>query len=109
MLNCQILIEKLLRIKHLLFENELKKLKTSDSSYFHGKNYFKEDGTQNFLVFQPIARYVKTINVNYVLLQRSKGLSDEEIDYNKTANYILNSYFDVYNMVKVRKNFMKAF
>ena len=33
--------------KHLLAENELKKLKTFDSSYFVGKSYFEEDGTPN--------------------------------------------------------------
>ena len=37
--------------KHLLVENELNKLKTFDSSYFIGKSYFEEDGTQNYLVF----------------------------------------------------------
>ena len=41
------------KIKHLVIENELKKLKTFDSSYFGGKNYFLDDGTQNWLVFQP--------------------------------------------------------
>ena len=38
------------KTKHLLVENELKKLKTFDSSYFIGKSHFEEDGTQN-LVF----------------------------------------------------------
>ena len=33
--------------KHLLVENELKKLKTFDSSYFIGKGHFEEDGAQN--------------------------------------------------------------
>ena len=28
-------------------ENELKKLKTFDSSYFRSKSHFEEDGTQN--------------------------------------------------------------
>ena len=37
-------------------ENELKKLKTFDSSYFRGKSHFNEDGTQNYLAFQPINR-----------------------------------------------------
>ena len=32
-------------------ENELKKLKTFDSSYFIGKSHFEEDGTQKYLVF----------------------------------------------------------
>ena len=41
--------------KHLIVENELKKLKTFDSSYFRGKNYFENNDTQYYLVFQPIA------------------------------------------------------
>ena len=40
--------------KHLLVENELNKLKTFDSSYFISKSHFEEDGTQNYLVFQPM-------------------------------------------------------
>ena len=55
--------------KHLLVENELKKLKTFDSSSFIGKSHFEEDGTQH-LVFQPIYRYFKRItgvdNGNYI-------------------------------------------
>ena len=58
MLNCPVLIEKLPqnKSKHFLVENELKKLKTFDSIYFRGKSHFEEDGTQNYLVFQPIQR-----------------------------------------------------
>ena len=37
------------KIKHLLVENELNKLKTFDMSYFIGKSHFEEDGTQNYL------------------------------------------------------------
>ena len=46
---CQVLTRKITsnKSKHLLVENELKKLKTFDSGYFRGKNYFEEDGTQN--------------------------------------------------------------
>ena len=40
--------------KHLIVENKLKKLKAFHSSYFRGKSHFKDDGTQNWLVFQPI-------------------------------------------------------
>ena len=43
------------KTKHLLIENELKKLKTFDSIYFRGKSHFEyDDGAQNWLVFQPI-------------------------------------------------------
>ena len=39
--------------KHLLVENELKKLKTFDLSHIWGKNYFEgDDGTQHALVCQ---------------------------------------------------------
>ena len=65
---------------HLLVQNELNKLKTFDSSYFIGKSYFEEDGVQNYLVFQPINEYFKSItNNNYILSWISKGLSNESI------------------------------
>ena len=75
----------------MLVENELEKLKTFDSSYFIGKSHFEEDGTQNYLVFQPIYRYFKQIagvgNDNYIYCWQSKGLSDELISYIRTPNY----------------------
>ena len=36
------------KTKHLLVENELKELDKSDAAYFRGKNYFEDDGTQNY-------------------------------------------------------------
>ena len=39
------------KAKHLVVENELKKLKTFDLSCFIGKSHFEEDGTQNYSVF----------------------------------------------------------
>ena len=66
--------------KHLLAENELKKLKTFDSSYFIGKSHFEEDGTQNYLVFQPMYRCFKRIagvgGGDYICYWKSKGLSE---------------------------------
>ena len=54
------------KTKNLLFENELKRLKTFDSSYFIGKSHFEEDGAQNYLVYQPVNRYFKVItNTDY--------------------------------------------
>ena len=68
------------KTKRLLVENELNKLKTFDSSYFIGKSHFEEDGTQNYLVFQPINRYFKVIaNTDYVSSWKSKELSAETI------------------------------
>ena len=47
------------KTKHLLVENELKKLQKFDGTYFRGKSHFEEDFTQNYLVFQPIYRYFR--------------------------------------------------
>ena len=47
------------KTEHLLVENELRKLKTLDSSYFRGRNCFEDDDTQNYLVFQPELKYFK--------------------------------------------------
>ena len=55
------------KIKHLLVENEFKKLKAFDLSYYIGKSHIEEDGVQNYLVFQPIVRYFKIItNTKYI-------------------------------------------
>ena len=48
----------------MLVETELKKLKKVDAAYFRGKNYFGGDGTQNYLVFQPMYKYFKKFAKN---------------------------------------------
>ena len=64
----------------MLVENEFKKLETVDSIYFRGKIHFEEDGTQNYLVFQPIHKYFKVVtNTDYISSCKSKGLSAESI------------------------------
>ena len=81
---------------HLIVKNELNKLKTFDSGYFIGKSHFEEDGTQNYLVFQPINKYFKlNTNTLYILSWQSKGLSNENIDPPTTSlspsiNYVGN-------------------
>ena len=45
--------------KHLLVENELKKLNNFDAAYFRDKKCFGDDGIQIYLVFQPINRCFK--------------------------------------------------
>ena len=92
------------KTKHLLVENELKKLKTFDSSYFIGKSHFEEDDTQNYLVFQPISRYFKVIaNSDYVSSWKSKGLSAESIKPPTTSDNSLTpalSYYGTKTRVK---------
>ena len=86
--------------KHLLVEKELKKLKTFESSYFIGKSHFEEDGTQDYLVFYPIYRYLKRIagvgNSNYIYYWQSKGLSDEKINSIKKPNHSITPTLDYY-------------
>ena len=68
------------KLKNLLVENELNKLKTFELDYFIGKSHFEEDSTQNYLVFQPVNKYFKVItNTDYVSSWKSKGLSAESI------------------------------
>ena len=73
----------------MLVENELIKIKKFDAVYFRGISAFEEDGTENYLVFQPMCRYFKRIAVvgcgNYIYFSKSKGLSDERL-YSITAS-----------------------
>ena len=84
------------KTKHLLAENELNKLKTFDSSYFIGKSHFEKDGTQTYLVFQPMSKYFKLITSTLSILSwQSKGLSNTNIDPPTTSlspsiNYVGN-------------------
>ena len=91
--------------KIIELENNIKKLQTFDSSYFRGKSYFEEDGTKNYLVFQPIHKYFKlNANTLYISSWQSKGLSTETIDppntgFSPSINYIGN---------KVRENLLES-
>ena len=87
----------------------MNKLKTFDLSYFIGKNYFEEDGTQNYLVFQPIIRYFKVNTINnvtdYVLSWKSKGLSDNTIKRPSTFDNSLTPTIRFYYLSKIRVKF----
>ena len=93
------------KTKHLLVENEFKKLKTFDSGYFRGKNHFEEDGTQNYLVFQAMYQYFKLIpNKKYISEWKSKGLYDESIKPPTASDHSLSSLID-YLGHKIRLEF----
>ena len=67
------------------------KLKTFDSGCFIRKSHFEEDGTQNYVVFQPLNKYFKVIaSTNYVSSWQFKGLSDETIKLPATSDNSLN-------------------
>ena len=96
------------KTKHLLVGNELNKLKTFDSSYLIGKSHFEEDGTPNYLLFQPINRYFKVntiTNVDYVSSWKSKALSAESIKPPTTSDNSLTPTLNYYDEFKVRGKF----
>ena len=81
----------------MLVQDKLDKLKTFDLSDSIGKSNFDKDGTQNYLVFQPMYRYFKLITntSSSILSWQSKGLSNENIDPPTTSlspsiNYVGN-------------------
>ena len=93
------------KYKHLLVENEWNKLKTFDSSYFIGKSHFGEDGTQNYLVLQPMYRYFKMItNIDYISSWKSNGLSAESFKPPTTSDNSFNPALNYYG-TKTRVKF----
>ena len=80
------------KTKNVSIENEFKNLKTFYLSYFRGKSHFEEDGTQHYLVFQPINRYIKLVANNklYISLWKSK----ETIKPPATSDNSLNPLID---------------
>ena len=107
-LNNEIAVNK---IKNESIENEFKKSKTFDSSYFINKSRFEEDDTQNYLVFQPINRYFKvSANTDYVSSWKSKGLSAETIKPPTTSDNSLTpagSYYGTKARVKFTGSCLK--
>ena len=74
-------------------------------------SHFEKDGTQNYLVFQPLNKYFKIIaSTNYVPSWKSKGLSDENIIAPTTRDFKLNpqlSYFGTKARVDFRGSCLK--
>ena len=96
-----------------LVKNQLNKLKTFNSSYFIGKSNFEEDGTQNYLAFQPIVSYFKILpNTNYVLSWKSKGLSAETMKSHATSPLTASDYnlelFWYKNKIKIYRKLFKT-
>ena len=89
----------------------MKKLKIFDSSHFISKNNLEEDGTQNYLVFQPLSKYFKVIaSTDYVSSWKSKGLSAETINPPSTSDNNLTpalSYYDTKTRVKFTGSCLK--
>ena len=69
--------------KHLLVENELKKLKNIGAACFRGKNYFDgDDDTQIYLLSQSMYNYFKASvkgSTTYISSWESKGSASEKL------------------------------
>ena len=95
------------KTKHLLVENKLKNLKIFYLNYFGVKNHFEEDGTQNYLVFQPMQKYFEMISGvgsgNYIYFWKSKGLSDERINSNTASNHNITAKLSYYGTKAIVK------
>ena len=91
------------KTRHLLIENMLKKLKTFDLGYFIGKSQFDENGAQDYLVFQPILEYF-TLNSNWIIKWKSKGLSNESLEVVSTSDNTLTPSVNYYGD-KIRLRF----
>ena len=87
-------------------------LVNNDFSYYHGKNYFDEDGALNYYVFQPLFKYLEVAhigNITYILSWKSRGLHDTKIKANVANNYLLIPQINIYGMDKIRKKFNGSF
>ena len=82
----------------------MNKLKTFDSSYFIGKSHFEEDGTQNYLVFQPINKYFQVITGTFVTSWKSKRLYAKSIEPPTTSDNSLTPALSYYG-TKTRLKF----
>ena len=87
-------------------------LNGNDLSYYHGKNYFDEDGALNYYVFQPLFKYLEVAhvgNITYILSWKSRGLHDTKIKAIVTNNDLLNPRINIYDMGKFRIKFNGSF
>ena len=85
------------KTKHLVVNN--------DFSYYHGKNYFDEDGALNYYVFQPLFKYLEVAhvgNTTHILSWKSRRSHDTKIKAIAATNYLLNPRINIYDMGKIR-------
>ena len=70
------------------------------------KSHFQEDGTQNYLVFQPIKRFFKVVVVLVMVVTfitgNLKGCLLKEFILFKTSDYKITPYLSYYDITKIR-------
>ena len=93
--------------KNASIENALKKLIKNLASFL-SENIFLggSDGSQAYLIFQPVHKYIKIIaNTKLISEWKSKGLSDESIKLFPTSDSTLTPLIDYYGYnIRVKFN-----
>ena len=96
------------KTKNESIEDEIKQLKTLHLTYCIGKSHFKEDGAQNYLVFQSLNNYFKVIaSTDHVSSWKSKVLSAETIKPPATPDESLTPALSCYG-TKTRVKFTRS-
>ena len=102
------LINDLKREVKLISRKVLTKNFINSYSILNSAKYFPEDGSQNFLLFQPLVKYFeayKTTVSAKVMVRKSKGFSDESINPPAALDNSLSSTLDYFNNPKIRLEF----
>ena len=103
------MVQALNKVVHKECKHGQKRIKIKNSHFAKlCKYHFEADGTQNYLVFQPINRYFKVLaNTLYISSWKSKGLSDETIKPPVTSDNILTPLIDCLGNT-IRQNLEEA-
>ena len=103
------MVQALNKVVHKECKHGQKRIKIKSSHFAKlCKYHFEADGTQNYLVFQPINRYFKVLaNTLYISSWKSKGLSDETIKPPVTSDNILTPLIDCLGNT-IRQNLVEA-
>ena len=94
----------------MLAENKFKKLSTFASTLVTGQSYFVNDGSQNFLIFEPIDKILTTFfGLPSTTVEReSKVLSNEKIKPSFTTNHSLSPTLVWMNNSRIRLEFKRS-
>ena len=68
--------------------DKIVKLQTYDLNHFVGQSYFNNNGSQNYLIFQPIYKTITAFSglTTTLSVWQSKGFSNEKCKLHYTAN-----------------------
>ena len=87
-----------------------KTLQTFDLSYFNSRGYFDDDGSKNYLVFQPLFKSFTRPNVsNRILAWKSKEFSEENIKPTATSDNSLTSKLTLFHNAKIAPEFKESY